>query len=404
LDIAEWGETLHTGTLPIPTNYQLLDTARNSFVCPVRDCQKMGGSIGFLTGHFSACHNRSTFNDNLDGTLSKVGSYVAAPGMTSPGIVVSRNPPPADIAPPVAPRVAFSVMKAAVTPRKFIDHQALARQTVFYSLPSPAQSAPSALPAPQEPRRSAPIEYLNDLLDSRQVVPKRADIQNLASLPRKRDLPRAWIDHHSGTILDKTHYSCALAYIVGHEIRKEACTAPLTSTSRLSKPSICVPLEMPDVARAEFSKCTTCVGCRYWSHLQRQRNKCSWNVHGMRDSVSEGRSESVDMDWSSANQDNEERESPVPLPSATAPKPSRRTGTVSAAQAGSGLRYSTSFSKEEREPAAAEPEMEDWEFAPGRLLNDKEPAQSELRVCGCRSSVLLTPIRCRVLKLIPHKS
>lgn len=354
----------------------MLDVGSNPFICPVRDCRKIGGSIGFLTGHFSACHNRTTFNDNLDGTLSKVGSYVAGPNMTSPGIVVSRNPPPADIEPPAFPEVAFSVRKAAVVPRKFINHQPMANRTFLAYSPSPTLPAHSARPAPQEPRRSAPIEYLKNLLNSRQVVPKRADIQDLATRARKRDLPRAWLDHHSGTILDKTHYACALAYIVGQERKPGACTAALTPTSRLSQLTIACPPEMPDLARAEFSKCTTCVGCRYWSHLQRQRNKCSWNVQGMRDSVSEGRSESVDMDWSSANQDSEERESPVPLP-VPAPKASRQIDTTSVAQAGSGLRYSTTFSNAEVGPAAAEPEMEDWEFAPGRLLNDKEPAQSK---------------------------
>ncbi|KAL7940262.1 hypothetical protein V8C42DRAFT_338088 [Trichoderma barbatum] len=77
---------------------------RGPFICPVRDCRVLSNNIHSLLGHFNGKHFRCLFNDNGDGTFSKVGEYTNEEGAAAPGIIVSQNPLPSEESPPAAPQ------------------------------------------------------------------------------------------------------------------------------------------------------------------------------------------------------------------------------------------------------------------------------------------------------------
>lgn len=212
-----------------------------------------------LGGHLSASHNSLAFNDNGDGTLSLVGPYKKTE-KSAPPVVVSCEPIARDAPPPRNP---WSI-------------SALAREK---PKPKPLSTQPFA-------RRSTTqlpevIEYLHQFLSSKQKAHTREDIDYMRKLPRQRDLPEGWLKQHECEVLDHGHYTSALAYLVGEEVfGADKCRQNETrSTSRLSDEGRCIrlPSNMPREARSRFSKFPICVGCRYWSHLQRRTNDCDWN-------------------------------------------------------------------------------------------------------------------------------
>ncbi|KAK2616942.1 hypothetical protein QQS21_000031 [Conoideocrella luteorostrata] len=102
--VDEHGNQHSTWGAVIPEGYKLHDVPECSFICPFRDCRSTLSSISALGHHFAAGHSYLMVNDNLDGTIHKVGTYKNASG-GSPTIVVSQNPLPADAPPLAEPRV-----------------------------------------------------------------------------------------------------------------------------------------------------------------------------------------------------------------------------------------------------------------------------------------------------------
>ncbi|KAF7559394.1 hypothetical protein G7046_g4756 [Stylonectria norvegica] len=264
-----------------PPNYKLHDHPTSPYICPVRDCRRLFTRIKSLGSHFSAGHCSNTYNDNGDGTLSKVGTYIKHGAGSSPGIVVSKNPLAADAPPTADPGFsAAQVLKGAAstpslnkfTPRTLPQRNASSSGEPNYNM--------SVL---KTPSTSEVGTYLHSFLHPAQKQFKREDIRTLLSLPRKRPLPPVWIETHRETMLDVTHYSCALAYMTGYVVRgPEKCMANKMGngerpTSRLSIPCVALPHNLHSTAKACFSATETCVGCRYWSHLQRRSNHCDWS-------------------------------------------------------------------------------------------------------------------------------
>ncbi|KAK7413727.1 hypothetical protein QQX98_007370 [Neonectria punicea] len=241
----------------IPKNYKMHDDPDLPYICPVRDCRRLFPSLKGLGGHFSAGHCTITFNDNGDGTLSKVGSYTSHGSKGAPGIVVSRNPLPPNAPPPADPGLSY-----------FASHK--------------TQTTRPSLGGNDSDIESEVRDYLHRFLATTQKTYRREDVRYMINLQRKRNLPDAWIQYHQNSDLDVTHYACALAYLIGEEvIGEEECDAQTRfkdrPTSRLSTPCIRLPSNMHAAAQKVFSTVPSCVGCRYWSHLQRQKNRCDWS-------------------------------------------------------------------------------------------------------------------------------
>ncbi|KAM0340844.1 hypothetical protein ACHAPU_010260 [Fusarium lateritium] len=259
------GGTISARGALIPPNYKLHDDPDLQFICPVRDCRRVFNGLKGLGGHFGAGHCSTTFNDNGDGTLSRIGSYQKSGTGGTPGIVVSRNPIPPNAPPPVDPGLSMFASSQQNRDKRAAEKRST-RSQEGPSQPAPRQSNPDVK------------SYLHQHLSPAQKTHRREDIRFMLTLPRRRELPETWKQVHRGSNLDLNHYACALAYITGREVTgNDQCVANTTRPSaRLSQPCIGLPLNMPPSAKRSFSARDTCVGCKYWCHLQRQSNGCDW--------------------------------------------------------------------------------------------------------------------------------
>ncbi|RDA90242.1 hypothetical protein CP533_6868 [Ophiocordyceps camponoti-saundersi (nom. inval.)] len=340
-----------------PTNYELRSEPPR-YICPVRDCQTVFKNFISLAGHFIAKHCWTTFNDNMDGTLSKVGKYKSSLRF-SPAIVVSQNPLPEGAPPPVDPKPPL------YHGGRRLDDEQRTTPPMVTSSSSDNALVVSDIPSAETDFVDA-TRYLHSIFHRDQVIPRRDDVRFMIQLPMRRELPSRWVDHHRGDNLHATVYACALAYIVGDEVKgPRACTFP--ATSRLSEKCIALPRGMPFQARRCFSKLKTCVGCHYRSHIMRRTNICKW------------------VDSPEVEPDVESAPAPAPAP-APEPEPEPEPEVETSRGRKRELRLkrpAPSAPAEETRPRKTvktlpqlgndrEPilEMEDWEMAPGRLTDE----------------------------------
>jgi hypothetical protein len=361
--VPEGGTVSARGAL-IPANYKLHDDPELPFVCPVRDCRRVFGKLNGLGGHFGAGHCSTTFNDNGDGTLSKVGSYQKdGPGGT-PGIIVSRNPLPPDAPPPVDPGLSVfaSFQQNRVSRAAEQERKTTRSQDPTYR--------------PQAMQESDVKQYLHQHLSPAQKSHQREDIDFMLTLPRKRDLPESWKHTHRGSNLDITHYSCALAYLTGTVVvGSEQCTVNTTRPSaRLSQPCIALPLGMSVSAKQAFSALESCVGCRYWCHLQRRSNGCDWCPEPKLRRGASGSSRSSSSEELNPSMDLDDFEG---VRTVTEVHPKRRKRRSSGNDVG--IKDQTAVAIISRPEMGVELEMEDWEVAPGRI-KDESSSDSEFPV------------------------
>lgn len=369
----------------IPPNYKLHDDPDLQFVCPVRDCRRLFKNLKGLGGHFGAGHCSSTFNDNGDGTLSKIGSYQKTGPGNTPGIIISRNPLPPDAPPPVDP--GLSVFASFQQQRMSRAQEQLAKK------PTRSHETPVYPPAPLSLtaiKDNDPRSYIHQYLDPSQEAFRREDIDFMAGLTRERHLPEAWKHAHAGKTLDINHYACVVAYITGRVVTgSEQCTVNTTRPSaRLSQPCIALPTGMSLSAKQAFSSLESCVGCRYWCHLQRRSNACDWCPFPMprvRATASgSGRSSSSEDEPTTMEIDDEIEEPIVGTVTETVhenKRPNRHSSTHTKDQPAVStrkLRQSSPIITNDHPTVIsgqsqlgnAELEMEDWEVAPGRMKDD----------------------------------
>ncbi|KAH8126546.1 hypothetical protein LI328DRAFT_131452 [Trichoderma asperelloides] len=290
------------------------------FICPVRDCRALAISMKQIAAHFHGKHSRTLFNDNGDGTFSKVRDY-ANKDDSSPGIIVSRNPISPGAPPPATPEYSerqkmllskrsppmpnprASVIGAAPgyilggtpgyapsdvpkrtlrteTNNDVMDERLAKRpKKTPVPLPLPVQ-APVLPPSPpsqplEQPPLTETLRFLHRFLSPNQQVPSRPDILALSKYERVRNLPASWIDYHIDKTIDPLHYACVLAYLVGTAEEKNPCRK-WKGVSRLSDPCVGLPASLPAEARAAFSKSETCMACQYQYCYYRTKNECDW--------------------------------------------------------------------------------------------------------------------------------
>lgn len=270
-----------------------------------------------------------------------------------PAVVVSRNPLPPGAPPPVESTLSYGVLQ---------NRKALG------SL-------------------SKPATYLKTLSAEFQTVPHRDDIMYMLRMPRLRNLPNSWINYHKGLLLHPQHYACALAYIVGEEIDPtdpEFCTQvnnKFKPTLRLSKKCIRVPQRMPDVYKLQFSSCFTCVGCRYWSHLQHQTNQCDWNNEPKNHKP---RRKSKDNNESLFEPERNSVSSTAPLAPHTRPKPVVRAASLSDEESQTQTMSKLRASKPEPEP----PKSQSIRF---RIEESSDEEPCALSIKAIESSMIDAP-------------
>ncbi|PHH76054.1 hypothetical protein CDD80_1863 [Ophiocordyceps camponoti-rufipedis] len=338
-----------------PTNYQLRSEAPR-YICSVRDCQTLLKSVTSLAGHFSAKHCSTTFNDNRDGTISKVGSYKNS--KLSPAVVVSRNPLPKDAEPPVSPRTPqqwnLYNVNLSNAKRKLEKEQQLPVARAVKPTPSHAMVTSDIMPpvtTNENPMQT--ISYIQSILAPGHVVPTRPDVRAMLELPQKRSLPAAFIKFHQDATISGVIYACAVAYIIGDEVKgSKACRLP---PSRLSDKCIALPSVLSDDAKRIFSKTlTTCVSCHYRSHVTRQRNTCDW--------VTDVSVEDAEPDQNGDSETSQNRAVAVAQVTRT-----KREAPVADEERARKTVKKASRPSAERDSMV---DLESWEMAPGRLTDE----------------------------------
>ena len=334
-----------------PTSYEPHVDAVRRFVCPVRDCRRVLGNVERLAGHMRAGHCKTAFNDNLDGTLSKVGKF-ENPGGTAPPVVVSQNPLSPDATPPAEP------MEPDWVRRENLLRHPGPRTVLVLDDDSRLENVVNFLEFAES---DSPLSHLMAFLSPRQQIPQRADVKMLSQLPRLRDLPTSWLEEHAATAIKPLNFVCALAYMTGEEVaaHKGACKRDYGWAGRLSE--VCV--RPPEDT---FSTKLTCVGCRYASTIQKTSNTCHWT--GKR-SISEIRAEhdaarramdqqEMDRELEQARRDRAQREQAQDQPITQPQLEATPSVQIQPLSFGEDL------------------DMEVWEVAPGRIT-EKESGDSE---------------------------
>jgi hypothetical protein len=362
--------------LILPTGYTSTKHTATPWVCPVKGCVAPQSTLEALKGHFKSTHRGQTFRDNRDGTISMVGSYASAKG-DSPAIIVSIGD---------APGATNGAVPTTGTTR-----------TPIGAKPTPAiKKVETPVPLPQTMGQRTVSEtkrYLTEVLPPSEVIPNRSDIAYLLQLQKKRDLPDEWIRHHNIKGMEPIAlYAVALAYITGDEVTGEdRCQRAVRTGKTAARLSdICVrPPAIPSSVDKVFTA-KTCVGCKYVSVTQRQTNTCDWS-DGQGTGVSpmdtgvEGESTEDETRMSRARHRQRPRQSRVSSESTSTSSEMRNPvvgggpdvvggGPDAVAGTGAGLVERAVMSAATR--AASQLEMEEWEFAPGRM-EDKETSESK---------------------------
>lgn len=231
----------------VPTNYRLDRSSSCPFVCPDRECNKSFESARALGGHFSSGHKGTAYNDNCDGTFSKVGFYPKIIGERLRAIVVSRV------------SVNGSEEEDAI----------VEKPPELFTAVDVARTSPD------------PFTYVSGFLpqhlDQTQFL-RTAYIRVLCELPKRRQLPASWIDFHRNTDFGERMFALAVAYITGVEVfGLHACDGGLHETgSRLSLRSIAVPFGLSNAHMKTHFPNESCVGCYYSAEIHGRSTQCSW--------------------------------------------------------------------------------------------------------------------------------
>ncbi|KAJ6781592.1 hypothetical protein PWT90_06132 [Aphanocladium album] len=230
-----------------PTNYRLYKDSIFPYACPDKACRNSFETARAFGGHFSSKHKGTAYNDNCDGTFTKVGVYSKVPGEKWRAIVVSR------------------VSSTGVDEEDAIvesEPDSFTEADVAMTSPDPFAYVTSFLPRH--------IDYSRFL--------SQAYIRELCELPKRRHLPGSWVQFHSGKDLSERMFALAVAYITGREVfGPDECDGGLHENgSRLSCYSIAIPFELSEVHKKVHFPDTSCVGCYYSSEVHGRHNRCSW--------------------------------------------------------------------------------------------------------------------------------
>ncbi|PFH60575.1 hypothetical protein XA68_10742 [Ophiocordyceps unilateralis] len=376
-----------------PTNYKLRSEPPH-YICPVRDCQTLLKNILSLSGHFSAKHCYSRFNDNRDGTISQVGKYKNL-NKLSPAVVVSQNRLPQDAPPPSEARPpAWSATPA----KRKLDQEnrgtpaALTRSSS--GSPLVVSDIPPSVVVNTDPAQVS--RYILSILKPGHTVPYRGDVRAMMNLPQQRPLPTAFIEFHRDTNISSTIYACAVAYIVGVEV--EGPTTCRLPRSRLSEKCIALPSALSEHTKRIFCKLTTCVSCHYRSHITRQRNTCDWAI----ESSSEDADAEPDGDAegeTSQSQANQTR-------AVTVTREARLKRAAPAAEE-TRPRKSVKTLPQLGDEKDSITEMESWEMAPGRLTDEsgnENVAYSGPFLMSAQPFQVLPDVGIQVINALPGSS
>lgn len=237
----------------IPTNYRVSKkTPNRRFECPDRLCPKAFDNERSLGGHFSAAHKGNAYNDNCDGTLTKVGTYPRVVGEGHRAIVVSR----------------ISVNGSEEEVWHDGHRASFTDAHVALTHPDPFTYVTSFLTTSVDHREKLLVAY----------------VRALCQLPKRRNLPKAWCEFHQNKDLSIRMFAIALAYVTGREIFGiDMCTdgAFPEPGYRLSQACVALAPELPEALKRLHFTPTSCMSCLYYGQATKTRTICQWQSDDM---------------------------------------------------------------------------------------------------------------------------
>lgn len=167
------------------------------WVCAVRSCRLAYKTHLGLFNHFKFSHKKAMFNDNMDGTLSLVGSYTHKneSGM-SPPVVVSKKPVDPKEPPMLEPSIpvkemrrnkdASLLLKTVLTATSPTEESLVMTDLKSMSPKPPQHPSP---PANADPGSSEKMwEYIRPFLTVHDSIPTKNWVRHIIHLPRLRDV------------------------------------------------------------------------------------------------------------------------------------------------------------------------------------------------------------------------
>ncbi|KAK1762216.1 hypothetical protein QBC33DRAFT_564041 [Phialemonium atrogriseum] len=366
-----------------PKDYQPLPDVERPWVCAVRACKRTFVSTTGLGGHFNMAHRACLLNDNGDATMTVIGRR-QNPEATGryPAVVVSAVPLPDN-------------RKTVVLGPNDPPNGKRYRQVLD---PNASWAAASQSPL---------WRYLRTILPNTVTLPKYAPALELLALPQRRLLPDSVQDRFRDGLVDMevdVRIVCAiLLYLTGARGLCNNCSDPKGAASNMF--DMCVALRPS--ASAALKKTfgpSTCCNC-YLGGLMRPCVMVRSNlpdtesleqVNGLdlpeapKEELSqlpdEKEEEVVERRWSSrlmtlnsaraSTRTSLSRENSTVKPTLVTPVPIPTFGQTAlrkpAAAAAAGPATSAVVAPPDINNLAASLELEDWEFAPGRIRDEGE--------------------------------
>lgn len=251
----------------VPTKYKPDKRSIYPFFCPDRNCTKAYASERQLGGHFSSGHKGTAYNDNCDGTFSKVGIYPKVAGEPWRAIVVSRIN--ANEAGEGEEEIEREDEEEEEEENEKEREQPVATTPVLFTEADIAVTHPD------------PFSYITSFLplhsDYANYMTKEY-VQELCQLPKRRNLPHSWTSFHVGKKLTERMFALAAAYITGREVfGMDECDKGLhEAPSKLSHRSVAIPFELSARNKAAYFPHLSCLGCYYYAETRKTPNACSW--------------------------------------------------------------------------------------------------------------------------------
>ncbi|KUI58945.1 hypothetical protein VP1G_06169 [Cytospora mali] len=186
-----------SGGAIFPDGYEkCTEIPKHPWVCPVRSCRLVYKTHKGLLNHFKFTHKRAMFNDNMDGTLSLVGSYTQKnKSGTSPPVVVSKRPidpkePP--MLEPSIPKKNHGSKVSSISLETTLT--ASSRKEEDISMANVEAASPELLqhrspPANTDPDGSKEMwEYIRPFLEVHKAIPDKNWVRHVIHLPRIREI------------------------------------------------------------------------------------------------------------------------------------------------------------------------------------------------------------------------
>ncbi|ROW06802.1 hypothetical protein VMCG_04124 [Cytospora schulzeri] len=167
------------------------------WICAVRSCRLTYKTNLGLFNHFKFTHKKAMFNDNMDGTLSLVGSYTLRneSGM-SPPVVVSKRPLDPKEPPMLEPSIPIKKQRrethASISPKDASSATSPTGENMVTTDLKPVSSSLPQNPSPPanaDPGSSEKMwEYIRPFLKVHDSIPTINWVRHVIHLPRVRDI------------------------------------------------------------------------------------------------------------------------------------------------------------------------------------------------------------------------